>query len=67
MNTMIDHDVFISFRPEICIPIPQACDEKHRADRRIPRPSESVIAPGGCVAFTLAPSDIVRINLGARA
>jgi hypothetical protein len=71
MDAMIDQPEFESFRPSIARAIAQARDEKQRADH--PAPAASVKVKDDArdrlevIAVTLAPSDVARIVLAARA
>jgi hypothetical protein len=71
MDTMIGHDNFESFRPHIARAIALARDQKQAADHPIPAPP-ALVAPwdeagGEAIAIGLAPSDLARIILGAKA
>ncbi len=71
MDAMIELSEFNSFRPSIARAIAQARDEKQRADH--PAPATPVMVKDNehdrleAIAVTLAPSDVVRIVLAARA
>ena len=71
MDAMADQPDFASFRPSVARAIALARDEKQRADH--PAPAAPAMAKDDAqdrleaIAVTLAPSDVARIVLGARA
>jgi hypothetical protein len=71
MDDMIGQPEFESFRPSVARAIALARDEKQRADH--PAPAAPAMAKDDAqdrleaIAVTLAPSDVARIVLGARA
>jgi len=71
MDAMIEQREFASFRPGIARAIAQARDEKQRADHPEPLPAVDTRDEAAdrleAIVLGLAPSDIARIVLGARA
>ncbi len=71
MDAMIEQPEFASFRPSVARAIALARDEKQRSDH--PSPDPSRMGNGvetnrlEAIAVTLAPNDVARIVLAARA